>query len=82
MYFQVLRIPLDVHRCGHCKKLEPEFEAAAKELAKGETGIVLAAVDATDDKNAALASKVILLHFHFPEIRTQIAAHVERMAAY
>jgi thiol-disulfide isomerase/thioredoxin len=42
-------------RCGHCKKLEPEYETAAGQL-KGD-GIVLAKVDATEDGNKDLASK-------------------------
>lgn len=41
--------------CGHCKKLEPEFEKAAGQL-KGE-GIALAKVDATEDGNKALAER-------------------------
>lgn len=37
--------------CGHCKKLAPEYENAAKELAA--YGIPLAKVDATEEKELA-----------------------------
>ena len=41
--------------CGHCKKLEPEFEKAAAKL-KAD-GIALAKVDATEEGNKALAER-------------------------
>lgn len=41
--------------CGHCKKLAPEYEKAAKALKTAETPVPLVKVDATNEK--ALASK-------------------------
>ena len=39
--------------CGHCKKLAPEFEKAAKQLAQMEKKIMLAKVDATVETDLA-----------------------------
>ncbi|XP_023747469.1 protein disulfide-isomerase [Lactuca sativa] len=43
--------------CGHCKKLDPEFEKAASILSSNNPMIVLAKVDANDEKNKDLASE-------------------------
>ncbi|PKA66777.1 Protein disulfide-isomerase [Apostasia shenzhenica] len=43
--------------CGHCKRLEPEYEKAASILNKHDTPIVLAKVDANDEINKDLASQ-------------------------
>ncbi|PNY07374.1 protein disulfide-isomerase-like [Trifolium pratense] len=43
--------------CGHCKKLAPEYEKAASILSSHETPIVLAKVDANEEKNRDLASE-------------------------
>ena len=41
-------------RCGHCKKMLPEFEKAAQELKKSPLGAIpLAKVDATVEVNIA-----------------------------
>ena len=41
------------NRCGHCKKLEPEFEEAAKKLQDSVPAVALAKVDATTSKPLA-----------------------------
>lgn len=40
-------------RCGHCKRLQPEYEKAAEILDKNEPRVVLAKVDATGETKLA-----------------------------
>ena len=40
-------------RCGHCKRLAPEYESAAAQLAADEPPVPLAKVDATEEKSLA-----------------------------
>ncbi|WOG97204.1 hypothetical protein DCAR_0416544 [Daucus carota subsp. sativus] len=41
--------------CGHCKKLAPQYEKAAKKLSSHDPPVVLAKVDANEEGNKALA---------------------------
>ncbi|TKY74256.1 disulfide-isomerase protein [Spatholobus suberectus] len=43
--------------CGHCKKLAPEYEKAASILSSHDPPVVLAKIDANDEKNRDLASE-------------------------
>ena len=42
-----------IFRCGHCKKIAPELEKAAKQLGEREEPILIGKVDATIEKELA-----------------------------
>lgn len=44
---------LDIYRCGHCKRLEPEYERAARSLLNHDPPIALGKVDATLERDLA-----------------------------
>jgi len=50
---------MDVHRCGHCQRLAPEYEKAAKELSSHDPPLPLAVVDATEEKELAMRFDVL-----------------------
>ena len=60
--------------CGHCKKLAPEWEKAAKTLQKGDPPVVLVKVEATEDENKELASKYNIGGFPTIKVRTRVQA--------
>jgi len=46
-------LKIDAPWCGHCKALEPEYKKAAEQLASYEPNVIIAKVDATEEKKAA-----------------------------
>ena len=63
--------------CGHCKKLAPEYEAAARALRKSKTAAMLAAVDCDAHKSLCDAHGVS----GFPAIKAFLAGR-EKGSAY
>ena len=62
--------------CGHCKKLAPEYEAAARALKKSKTAATLAAVDCDAHKSLCDAHGVS----GFPTIKAFLAGRAEGSA--
>ena len=50
MYVSIIILHLFIHRCGHCKKIAPEYEQAAIALKTSDPPIKLAKIDATEQK--------------------------------
>ena len=59
-------------RCGHCKKLAPEYEKAAGPLKKNEPPVTLISVDATQEDNKPLAEKYAIQGFPTLKVRSDI----------
>ncbi len=59
-------------RCGHCKKLGPEYEKAAGPLKKNDPPVTLVKIDATVEDNKPLAEKFGVQGFPTLKVHFQI----------
>nr|GMD74488.1 protein disulfide-isomerase-like [Ipomoea batatas] len=50
-------VPYSCNRCGHCKRLAPEYEKAASLLSSHDPPITLAKIDFSDKVNSEIATK-------------------------